>query len=832
MRIATTTALLLMFAATTSAQNLVTNPGYETGDLSGWTVILNGGNGWRIYGSGHSGDYHLKGSYNWSRKSQEIDLIAKGISADLLDAAPPISVWEWYEGASPSYGDYYYLHVELRDSLHAPIATWDYGTLSAPVGADRNWRSGSNIFSDYGSGVRYVYMESGADDKEFWAGNYGTRIDDASVEVSAIPSTFDTGVDGWTTANDAKDFQWISSGGVTGGFIQATDVASGGIWYFVAPAKFHGDRRGSYGRALSFDLKESGTGTISGNDVKLTGNGVTLYYNTAIPGTGWTHYSLLLNESAGWKDQATNAAPSRDTFLSVLENLSALHIRGEYISGSDVGGLDNVILSTANRPPLALYDVAEAAEDTTGIVINPLVNDSDPNGDDFVVTHVADPAHGTVGIAPDGTTITYTPDADYFGSEYFWYTIRDWGGAETRSWVTMTVNGSDDPPGPFEKLDPPPDEVVGRGPVTLSWTSSVEPDGDPLTYTLSLQIAEIDTAITLTDTSYVFDLGVLGVSGASATGVWSVSASDGITSVSAGDPRGFVVVPTIIGDASGNGSVDAFDASLVLRNVVGLDALSDSGVVAADVTGNGEVSAWDASFILSYVVGQIAEFPGALARPAELTTLFTWGALVDRGDGTWELPLVVNGGSHVEALELRITLADGQGAITPVAGDAAGGWSLVSNVWEGVLIVAMASSQPLEDGEAVILVIESTAAADLIRDATLLRINESPLIPVGVIHTGVGTPPRFALMQNAPNPFNPSTDISFILATDGRVTLEIWSATGQMVRRLVDDYRRVGEHTVTWDATDDMGRPVASGVYLYRIVSAEHMAIRRAVLTR
>ena len=64
------------------------------------------------------------------------------------------------------------------------------------------------------------------------------------------------------------------------------------------------------------------------------------------------------------------------------------------------------------------------------------------------------------------------------------------------------------------------------------------------------------------------------------------------------------------------------------------------------------------------------------------------------------------------------------------------------------------------------------------------------------------------------------------------MTLEIWSATGQMVRRLVDDYRRAGQHTVTWEATDDMGRPVASGVYLYRIVSEQHMAVRRAVLTR
>jgi hypothetical protein len=81
------------------------------------------------------------------------------------------------------------------------------------------------------------------------------------------------------------------------------------------------------------------------------------------------------------------------------------------------------------------------------------------------------------------------------------------------------------------------------------------------------------------------------------------------------------------------------------------------------------------------------------------------------------------------------------------------------------------------------------------------------------------SPSNFELEQNYPNPFNPTTTITFTLPLDKRISLKIYNSMGQEVRILVDnqEYPK-GTHTVQWDSTDDNGNPVASGVYVYRLV--------------
>lgn len=72
----------------------------------------------------------------------------------------------------------------------------------------------------------------------------------------------------------------------------------------------------------------------------------------------------------------------------------------------------------------------------------------------------------------------------------------------------------------------------------------------------------------------------------------------------------------------------------------------------------------------------------------------------------------------------------------------------------------------------------------------------------------------FALNQNYPNPFNPSTAITYSVPTTGRVSLNVYTITGQLVATLVDDVKAPGVHTVTFDASR-----MASGVYIYRLVA-------------
>ncbi|MBD3367388.1 MAG: T9SS type A sorting domain-containing protein [Candidatus Eisenbacteria bacterium] len=100
------------------------------------------------------------------------------------------------------------------------------------------------------------------------------------------------------------------------------------------------------------------------------------------------------------------------------------------------------------------------------------------------------------------------------------------------------------------------------------------------------------------------------------------------------------------------------------------------------------------------------------------------------------------------------------------------------------------------------------------------------------IEGGEITPVAFELRQNAPNPFNPTTVIRYSLPEQAKVTVEVYNIAGRKVRTLVDEEQEAGLRSVTWDGTDDAGRSVASGVYLYRIDAGEHSAKRRMVLLK
>ena len=75
--------------------NLLANPGAETGDMSGWTILENGGYGWNTRGTGYEGENSFSTSYEWCKRYQEIDLLAKGYSAFQLDAD---QVFRWKNG--------------------------------------------------------------------------------------------------------------------------------------------------------------------------------------------------------------------------------------------------------------------------------------------------------------------------------------------------------------------------------------------------------------------------------------------------------------------------------------------------------------------------------------------------------------------------------------------------------------------------------------------------------------------------------------------------------------------------------------------------------------
>ena len=93
-------------------------------------------------------------------------------------------------------------------------------------------------------------------------------------------------------------------------------------------------------------------------------------------------------------------------------------------------------------------------------------------------------------------------------------------------------------------------------------------------------------------------------------------------------------------------------------------------------------------------------------------------------------------------------------------------------------------------------------------------------------------PGSFALSQNYPNPFNPTTHIEFALAQASQVSIDVYNILGRHVRCLVDEILPAGNHRVTFDGRSSDSRPLASGVYFYRISAGDFVESKKMLLLK
>jgi len=110
---------------------------------------------------------------------------------------------------------------------------------------------------------------------------------------------------------------------------------------------------------------------------------------------------------------------------------------------------------------------------------------------------------------------------------------------------------------------------------------------------------------------------------------------------------------------------------------------------------------------------------------------------------------------------------------------------------------------------------------------------EIPVNKDNAVFRPTGIPAKFTLKQNYPNPFNPATAVRYELPKSEHVKLTVFNLLGQKVAILVDQIQPAGRHTAVWDARNDAGRSVASGVYLYRIQAGDSYSdVRKMLLVR
>ncbi|MFQ5582901.1 MAG: FlgD immunoglobulin-like domain containing protein [Calditrichia bacterium] len=116
----------------------------------------------------------------------------------------------------------------------------------------------------------------------------------------------------------------------------------------------------------------------------------------------------------------------------------------------------------------------------------------------------------------------------------------------------------------------------------------------------------------------------------------------------------------------------------------------------------------------------------------------------------------------------------------------------------------------------------TTTAADTFTVNVPLAIGDSP----------DQVPNAYRLDANYPNPFNPSTTITYHLAKAGHTTLKIYNMVGQEVKTLVNENQAAGEFSVTWNGRDNSGQSVSSGIYILTLRSGKFHQSRRITLLK
>ncbi len=338
------------------------------------------------------------------------------------------------------------------------------------------------------------------------------------------------------------------------------------------------------------------------------------------------------------------------------------------------------------------------------------------------------------------------------------------------------------------------------------------------------------------------------------------------------------LVPSKSGDLR-NG-ISAFDASQVLLYSVGLTNLDPYQMIAADVSGNGSVTSYDASYILRYTVGLIESFPVGeewrfVPKDHNLDDS-NWNSAPDRisyaplssnmsdqnfvgilyGDvtGNWALR---NLGKSSKAGNAGISFGEINSTekerfdipvIAKISGDLYSSkmnflfdpkitifkgivlsefmkdFSVVYRQENGNLHIALASAEPV-NGELELFrlqfeILDRESVSAGVLELSDALVNEGQIavdIYGGEILLSPQLPKKHELQQNYPNPFNPTTTIEYSLSAQANVRVTVFDVNGKQVRQLVNGIKTAGRHSVLWDARDDSGKMVSSGVYFYRL---------------
>jgi hypothetical protein len=174
----------------------------------------------------------------------------------------------------------------------------------------------------------------------------------AQAGRTLIRHDFTDSAEGWIVSGDTRpdDAIFSRAGGHPGGCITGVDEALGETWYFLAPATVLQQLPKAVNGTITYSLKQSGAMiSLFDDDVVIVGPSGRLSYRfPTAPGTDWTDFRVQLSATAGWTWN-WNRRATQAQIEQVLAAPTLLQIRGEYVTGDDMGSLDNFALTAAAR---------------------------------------------------------------------------------------------------------------------------------------------------------------------------------------------------------------------------------------------------------------------------------------------------------------------------------------------------------------------------------------------------------------------------------------------------------------------------------------------------
>ena len=115
---------------------------------------------------------------------------------------------------------------------------------------------------------------------------------------------------------------------------------------------------------------------------------------------------------------------------------------------------------------------------------------------------------------------------------------------------------------------------------------------------------------------------------------------------------------------------------------------------------------------------------------------------------------------------------------------------------------------------------------------TFITENNASIASRAVTYKLKPLPKEFALKDNYPNPFNPTTRIDYDLVSTEKVRVVIYNIAGQEVTRLVNTTQEAGYHSVVWTGSDAMGAQVAAGIYFYQIQAGTFVQTKKMLFLK